>query len=430
MNRPLGLTILIFGLIFLGLGTLNSGFLIIAIPLMAYLGMGMLNFPTLPNLEFHRDISSERTGKNMPFQVDLHITNMGEQLENVIIRDVLPQYLKIVRGETSILLNLPPKSTAELSYTVRGDRGYYRFREIRVKTGDALGLYTREKTFISPGHIFILPETWKLKNFFIQPRQTLIYSGVIPSRQAGSGVEFYGVRSYQTGDPLRRINWKASARHLETYYSNEFQQERVADVRLILDARRRSDVQSSEGSLFEHSISATAALAQYLLINGNRVGLLIYGKYLDLTHPGYGKIQYERILRALARAQVGDSPIFERLDYLPDRFLPIQAQIILVTPLLKEDTASLLKLRARGHQVMVISPNPILSESKGLSPDNALELGSRLASLERRLVESKLHRAGISYLNWPVDKHLDQVLQLTVNRLRSYIRSRTDLGAE
>jgi uncharacterized protein (DUF58 family) len=289
-----------------------------------------------------------------------------------------------------------------------------------VIASDSLELCTRENSIDSPGHFFVLPEVWKLKKVVIQPRQTLIYSGVIPSRRAGSGVEFFGVRGYQVGDPLRRINWKASARHWETYYSNEFHQERVADIRLILDARRRSDIQSLEVSLFEHSVSSTAALAQYLLNNGNRVGLLIYGKYLDLTHPGYGKIQYEKILRTLARAQVGDSPIFEKLEYLPRRFLPMQAQIILVSPLLKDDIANLFRLRAQGHQIMVISPDPVDFESKFLSPDKFLELGLRLSSLERNLMVSRLHRAGISFINWPVEQHLDQILQLNTNRLRVY----------
>jgi uncharacterized protein (DUF58 family) len=65
--------------------------------------------------------------------------------------------------------------------------------------------------------------------------------------------------------------------------------------------------------------SAAAALVDTFLTAGNRVGLLLYSQYLSWTFPGYGKIQRERILQALARAEVGDSQVFSDLMYLPAR---------------------------------------------------------------------------------------------------------------
>ena len=88
------------------------------------------------------------------------------------------------------------------------------------------------------------------------------------------------MREYQASDPQRQINWKLSARAERDLYTNIFEQERVADVGLIVDARQRTNVTGIDDSLFEHSVRAAAALAENFLDDGNRVGLLVYGSGL------------------------------------------------------------------------------------------------------------------------------------------------------
>jgi uncharacterized protein (DUF58 family) len=229
-------------------------------------------------------------------------------------------------------------------------------------------------------------------------------------------VEFFGVREYQPGDPLRWINSRASARHLQTLFINEFEQERVADVGLILDARQQSDVHSPEGSLFEYTIQATAALADVFINAGNRVGLFIYGRSLDWTFPGYGKVQRERILRALANAELGSGQVFEKLEHLPARLFPARSQLVLVSPLLPQDTEELTKLRANGYQLLVVSPDPIAFEQKGLKQEREVILAAHLARLERGLLLDKLRQAGIRVMEWPVDTPFQQAAHAALSR--------------
>ena len=147
-------------------------------------------------------------------------------------------------------------------------------------------------------------------------------------------MNFFGVREYQVGDPLRWINWRVVARHTEFLFTNVFEQERIADVGLILDARQQNDVLSPDGPLFDHAVRATASLAEVFLGAGNRVGLLIYGSGMTRTFPGYGKVQRDRIMRALARAKTGFNYALESLEYLPTRFFPARSQIVMISPLL------------------------------------------------------------------------------------------------
>jgi uncharacterized protein (DUF58 family) len=268
----------------------------------------------------------------------------------------------------------------------------------------------------------VLPETSRLRRVAIRPLRTRAYAGPVPSRQGGSGIEFFGVREYQSGDPLRWINWRSSARHPRTLFTNEFEPERIADVGLILDARQRSDIRVKDDALFEHAVRATSSLAEAFLSDGNRVGLLIYGAGLEWTLPGYGKVQLECILRALAGAETGTSEVFDSLDYIPTRYFPARSQIVLISPLCQDDLPVLVRLRARGYQVMVISPDPVTFEAETLTPQWDVALATRIARLERTLLLRRLQQAGIQVVDWPVHTPLDQAVLMSLGARPSGFR--------
>ena len=113
--------------------------------------------------------------------------------------------------------------------------------------------------------------------------------GPSPPGQVAAGTDFFGVREYQPGDPPSAINWRTSARYVDKLYANEFQQERVADVGIVLDGRLRTNEFARGHSLFEYSVQAAASLADALLNQGNRVGLLVYATYFGGHSQATGK---------------------------------------------------------------------------------------------------------------------------------------------
>jgi len=423
MRRSLLLSLLIYGLILFGLLTLRGDILTLSIPLVIYLLSGLLRAPREINLNVERKLSVERTGADMPVRVTLHITNAGATLEDVLITDKLSPRLKILDGSARHLLHLAKGQTVNLTYTVSGPRGYYPFPGLRVEARDHFGLVSREGTIPTPGQLFVLPSVLRLKQIAIRTRKTRVYSGTIPARVGGPGVEFFGLREYQAGDSPRWINWRASARHAFSMYSNEFEQERVADIGIVLDGRLKTNIFDKEHSLFEYSIMAVAAMADVLLSQGNRVGLLDYGRYLRWTFPGYGKIQRERILQALAHAQIGSNTVFSELEYIPTRLFPSHSQIILVSPLDADDVHVLVQLRARGYQVMVISPDPIAFELSYLPKNEPVDQAARLLRMERKLLIHKLQRAGIQVLDWDISQPFDQVVKRRLGRPPALLRA-------
>ncbi|HLF28690.1 MAG TPA: DUF58 domain-containing protein [Anaerolineae bacterium] len=421
-TRSLLLNGLVYGLVLVGLASLNGGLLALVIPFVIYLAAGLMGAPEKLQLTATHAVSDERAAQGAPIVVKLSVTNAGAHLAEVLIEDVLSRPLDVIGGESRLMTQLAPGATVELRYILRAARGAYRFQGIRVTAYDHFGLFQRQTTLPVSNRLIVMPQIAKLRRVAIRPRQTRAYAGPIPARRGGPGVEFFGVRGYQPGDSQRWINWKASARHPGALFTTEFEQERVADVGLILDARRRTHTPALGDSLFELMAQAAAALAEPILNEGNRVGLLIYGSFLDWTIPGYGKVQRERILQALAKAEPGDSQVFDKLDLLPTRLFPPESQLILISPLVKDDLPVLTRLRARGYQLLVVSPDPTPLEAEALGRRPGIELAARIARMERSLLLHQLRHAGIRIVDWQIDAPLDHIVHASLGRTPVWFR--------
>jgi uncharacterized protein (DUF58 family) len=383
---------------------------------LVYAAAGLLFEPDAPQFTVVRRLSADRVIPGQPVEVAITLTNNGTRLEEVALKDNVPTGLKIVDGQTELLTSLEAGQTLTLAYTVMGQRGLYRFDEVEVTVRDALGLFQKSAAFSAANQFFVLPEFVKVKQVAIRPPRTGIYAGLIPARQGGPGVEFFGLREYRPGDPVRWVNARASARHQQTLFVNEFQQERVVDIGLILDARRLSDARARGQSLFEYGIQTAATLADAFLEGGNRVGLFIYGRSVDWTFPGFGKVQRERIIRALARARQGDGRIFESLEHLPARLFPVRSQLVFISPLLSDDLETLIRLRARGYRLLVISPDPVAFERKGLPDSEVVGIATQIAYAERQSLLRSLKQADIQVVDWDVATPFHQVAHIALSR--------------
>jgi uncharacterized protein (DUF58 family) len=410
LQRFILISTIVYGFLLAGLLTLRGEFIALAIPFAIYLFYGFWNLPDALDIQVERGFSGERVAPDSDVNITLKITNHGTGIEELYIEDLISEYLIVRSGSPRQLLRLPGGTSITANYTIGGPRGAYLFHSVQVEATDSLGLTSRIQVVPAPGQLFVFPDVRHLKSAPIRPHRTRVYAGSIPSRAGGGGTEFFGVREYQPGDSPRAINWHASARHMDSLYSNEYQQERVADVAIVLDARERANLFHGPHSLFEHSVSAAAALTDMFIAQGNRVGLLVYGSYLTWTLPGYGKMQRERMMRSLAGASTGASTVFAGLEHLSSRMFPPESQLVLVSSLVADDLNIVIQLRARGYQVMVISPDPVKFERALLPGSPAVDLASRTIRLERDLLIRRLQRAGVQVIEWDVSKPFDQAV--------------------
>lgn len=419
MQRSFILSSFIFIFVIGGLILINGTLLALTIPLMLYLGFGLIYGPERVNLNLRHTVAHERVVLGTRIPVKLTVTNEGETIEELQLFDYIPPGLRVVEGDISLIGLFEKGDSAELTFTVDGERGLYEFRNAEIWAADSMSLmrrhqYLRMKDGVS---LSVIPPLQRITAPLIRPRSTRTFAGYIPAHKGGSGIDFFGVREYQQGDSMRHINWKANARRPGTFFTNEFELERVADVGIILDGRMRSLGRADDTTLFDAAVPATAAIAGAFLTAGNRVSLLIYGQFINWTVPGYGKVQRERILYALARARVGDSQVFNKLQNLPVRLFPPKSQIVMVSPLLPDDLTLLHAMRSYGYSVLVISPDPITHELTLLDTDDgAVALGARLARVNRALLFRKLRQAGVRVVNWDVRQPLDKIIRTHLMR--------------
>ncbi len=424
MSRSWFLGLIAFALLVSGLVSLNGGQVALLIPIVLYWGYALVRAPIGISLEARRTLSAAQIPAGETVEVAVEVVNTGGFLEELVLQEILPQGLEVVAGSCRHLISLPGRGTFSYSYSIRAERGGYELPGIHAEAGDTLGLLRRSIQLTAHASLRALPTLSRGQAIPIRPRRTRVYSGVIPARVGGAGVEFFGVRPYSPGDATRRINWRLLARDPVNLYCNEFLQERVADVAVVLDGRERANLRGRNGSLFEHAVHAAGSLASAYLQQGNRVGLLVYSQFLQWTFPGYGKVQRERILKALAVATPGASQVFEGLRYLPTRLFPPESQLVFVTPLLEADLVTIIELRARGYQIMVVAPDPVAFELADLpyarsrySRDDA-QLAARIVQLERRVLIGRLRRGGVQVIEWDVSTPFDRRMQVAAIQQR------------
>jgi uncharacterized protein (DUF58 family) len=446
-NRFWLLTVTIYGLLFLGMATLQGTALLLAIPLLVYLGAAILFAPLeeqqgRSHLSIQRQVSAHVVTQNTPVQIKVTLVNEGPAADELFLQDNIPAKVKQIQGDTRKLIPLAAGETAELDYSVSLGRGELDLQNTQAILSEHFGLLQRAIQLTNPGKIRAIPESLRLRKLTIQPQQTRGFSGPIPARQKGSGMSFWGVREYQMGDSLRRINWKVSARRTQwrdtsrtqDLFSNEFEQERIADVGLILDAREQTNTFLHGQDLFEYSVQATAALSEAFLADGHRVSLLTYGYGMSRVYPGYGKIQRELILNALAKVTPGSNYALESLNNLPTRLFPARSQLVMISPLGAQDFPAFIRLSRDDYEVLLVSPDPVSFAANILSGKNRpedlpnLHTAMRLARLERNLLLRKLNRLGVQVVDWPVDQPLDRTLNAVLGRQRLFRRNLKAVG--
>lgn len=423
MSRLAVLALLTWLLLVGGLGSLDRHLVAYVLPLIAYLTVAVLRRPSPDALNGEARLAKPSASAGQRIEVSGGLRSRLAPIEELQFADLVPDGLKRVAGQSEGLGYLAGGQSLGFDYQVQTERGLHHFPGIRVELSDPFNLFRSERLLAAERTLLVRPSTSTIRRVSVRPIRAGVIAGPYPARSGGPGVEFFGVRRYTPGDPIRWINWKASARGLRRLYINLFEQERIIDMGLIVDARLRSNTFAGGGSVFPHSVGAAASLAEHFLAQGNRVGLLIYGSHLDWTVPGYGRVQRERIMRRLARASEGDSRIFEQIDHLPTRLFAAKTQLILISPLLNGDLDTLIRLRARRYPLLVISPDRDRMEAPALDGSPELPLAARIARLEQRLITRSLANAGVPRLVWDLDIPLEQLLEMRLSRPQAWLRS-------
>jgi len=115
-----------------------------------------------------------------------------------------------------------------------------------------------------------------IKDLQLAARTTIegFMSGINKSIIKGEGLEFSQYRSYQPGDDLRQLDWKAYARS-DRYYIRESEIETSISVRFIIDASGSMNHTDNGYTKIEYAKYLAASLAWLAALQGDAAGLYV-----------------------------------------------------------------------------------------------------------------------------------------------------------
>lgn len=249
--------------------------------------------------------------------------------------------------------------------------------------------------------------------------QPLGLVGAHRSRRPGDGTEFAAIRPFQTGDRLRRLNWRVSLRTGSLHVLSTRGEEDTA-VLLVVDAladHGRSGGVGGVASSLDLTVRAAAAIAEHHVRRGDRVGLRVVGSGGETVRYGAGGRHLQQILGRLATMQVG-TPRQLRAEQLQ---LGVTAGtvVVVLSPMLSEVMGAMAAtLVQRGLPVMVVDTlptelTPLVTE--GTDPRVA-DLAWRMRRLERAEVLARLASLGCPVVAWRGPGTLDEVLHRLARR--------------
>lgn len=238
-------------------------------------------------------------------------------------------------------------------------RGYYPFGPALLRSGDVFGLFPVEREAPARHYVTVLPRLADLPELGLPAER--------PFGEARSGTRIFedpsrilAVRDYRPGDPLKRIDWKATARR-RALQSRVY--EPSASLYLLLALNVDTFAQSWEGYdpvLLERAVTVAGSVARWAEGRRYAVGLVanssVPGADRPITvPPGRDLDQLTRVLEALA--MVAPFTIAPLAGVLAEaaRHLPMGATVVAVAGFPSQGlTDCLERLARRGHPTTLL----------------------------------------------------------------------------
>lgn len=403
--------------LFLGILLGRPELLLVAAPLLLKLAAAALEAAP-PAYEVSHEVAPDRLFESDRLTVTTTLTARSPVWLLELV-EPLPATLAVESGRNRALFTLEAGERGRWRYAMRGHgRSRVMLGTVYTRLWGRSGLRVFEARHRAPAPVRVYPGLVPLHRA-PQPLRTQTFVGNYVSPALGAGLEPGDIRPFAPGDRVKHVNWRASLR-LGTLYVTQYQQERNADVVLMLDTL--SDVGRQPVSSLDWCARAAAALARVYLARKDRVGLIEYGGVIHWVRPGSGRVQLERLLDALVAAEAIFTYVRKDLATVPPRVLPPQALVIALSPLLDPRFVDAAKdLAARGFDLVLLAVSPVELMRAALPPSPVDELACRLWSLERRAQLVELRRQGLVVLEWLPDAPLDVALA-PLGRYRRRVR--------
>ena len=291
----INLLILLFGILFIiGLTFLVRDVYLVGILPLFILTLGIFINPP-KNIEVERTISKNTVIVGDIIEIKTKI-KVKKGIGLVLVKDKLPEDFILIEGKNvNAFFKGFGKLEKEFIYKVRcANIGTYTIKKSKVLSNHFLNINGFVDDLGSELKIRVMP-------YITIPRRLnlpKIYSKIpLPSIDISKGVsstDFKEIREYREGEPIRFINWKASAK-TNKLLANEYEKEGKKTIMIFVDVSSKMFMGNLFENPFKYAMSLLVSLSSYFTKKNYNVGVYFIG--IDkLILPATGKKQFIRIV--------------------------------------------------------------------------------------------------------------------------------------
>jgi len=378
---------LAYAFIFLSLGFKSPWLTLFVVPIAVLLFIPIaLPKPRQIPISVERKMRPTRSIADEDVNITLTVTNTSPNvIHSILVEDRLPEGLTLAGGTNRFMLSLRSGEKIEFEYLIsKPERGSYQIGPTLGRVSDSAGLHAVDYRLSNADELIVIPQVEKLGIVDLKAKRFGPWPGLAPSKRIGVGSDFFETSPYVAGDDLRRINWKASARS-GTLVTNAFEGEQVIDALLVLDCSEDVTSELFDYDALELQVSFAASLCSQLIMQGNRVGLSVYGAARTWVSPGFGKRHLLRLLDSLAFVKAGPAtlPIKYATEAVVSAILPSRSLVILISPMLNDEVVEIVEnLAINRYSILCCTPSTKPNRAIVSEPS---EIARRIFEAERRL---------------------------------------------
>lgn len=231
---------------------------------------------------------------NEPFTAKINLTAKGFGLLKV--QHTLPEFFELTEGQNTVQTFVPGAKHIHMSYTANpSKRGFYELNKISCQTENPL--MTGRKSYDEVEVDVTLEVKQRLQKVLKVGNLRGIAKSPLPdidiSRIGVPGTDFREIKEYTPGDPMKFMNWKATARK-DKLMVNKYEVEGKKAVWIFLDANKYMVHGTAIKNYMEAAIEAANSLTYYFASRGYKVGMYVIGSG-QVLYPDTGQRQFRRV---------------------------------------------------------------------------------------------------------------------------------------
>ncbi len=343
----------------------------------------------------------------------------------VKICDYYPNTVNL--NQSLIRIKVEKDTTSEVTYTAfPTKRGEFDWGNLQIRQLGAWGLGWDNWKVPQSLKVKVYPDLIGLRSLSI--RLTLQSSGSMRQfRQLGIGTEFSELRNYRSGDDLRLVDWKATARRVGASGNTSplvrvLEPEQEQTLLILLDRGRLMTAQVQGLQRFDWGLNATLSLALAGLNRGDKVGVGVFDRQIHTwIPPERGQHQLSHLIDRLTPIQ----PVLLESDYVGAVTHVVQKQtrrclIVVITDII-DTTASaellsaLSRLTPRYLSFCVALRDPQVDTIARTFTEDVQGAYTRAVALDlmaqRQVAFAKLKGRGVLVLDAPANQISDELVE-------------------